>query len=371
MESNADSGTQESASAGRLRSPWSRLRDATEDLLRWWRHELVGLVPVRWRHWAAPRLRVEATARELRVFAPPQVAPIDCVEVGDTPGSGRPADGPVSRCELVLDSELGLATPISLPAAAEANLCSVVGFSMDRYTPFSEAEVYFDARIARRDRRNGRIDVMLYVVPRATLDRVLTQLTSMGLAAASVDIIDGTQEQPLRSGVNLLPLATGPVPLLRARLNVMLAATALVLFFTSLLIPLYQRHQAVRALEVELATLRDPVHEAERLREDVDRRSGTLRTIIERRNGTPPALDLLRELTRLTPDEAWAGQLEIKQGRLRITGEAEAGSELMQALISSELFSDPRFEAPLTHNPKSGRERFVISLAIKERNDAP
>lgn len=371
MESNAERGGLEATSTGRHHQPWTRLRSAVEDLLRWWRQELVEMVPEHWRHWATPKVRVEATAEELRVFAPPQPTPIDCVEVRDTPAGGAPTDGPVSRCELVLDSGLGLATPISLPAAAEANLCNVVGFSMDRYTPFSEAEVYFDVRVTRRDRRNGRIEVMLYVVPRITLDRLLAQLATMGLAAASVDIFDAAQEPPVRAGVNLLPAANGTVPALRARFNAALAVTALLLFGATLLIPLYQRHQALRGLELELAALRTPVQEAERLREDVNRRRGALQAIMERRNGSPPALDLLRELTRLTPDEAWAGQLEMKQGRLRITGEAEAGSELMQALTTSQYFSDPRFEAPLTQNPKSGRERFVISLAIKERTDAP
>jgi general secretion pathway protein L len=372
METNAETSGILSDKSGRVaRYSLERVRSRAADLYRWWWQELLQMVPVRWHHWTAPRLRVEASTSELLVFKPPQQAPIDRIQLCDAPSHMVMQDEPISHCELVLSSDLGLATPITLPDAAEANLRNVVGFSMDRYTPFREAEVHFDVRITRRDRSNSKIDLMLYVVPRATLERLLEHLAAMGLKAARVDIIDEQQQPSGRAGVNLLPPAEGKFPALRARLNGVLAITALLLLITVLVVPLYQRHQTMRGLEHELEALRLPVREAEQLREDVNRRSETLRIIMERRNSAPPALDLIRELTRLTPDEAWAGQLEIKSGRLRITGEATAGSELLQALTTSGYFTDPRFESPLTQNPKSGRERFVISLAIKERENAP
>lgn len=372
METNPEtSGTLAGMSERMSRYSLGRLHSSVVDIYRWWVQELMEIVPRRWRHWATPRLRVEASATELLVFNPQQQDPIDRVQLRDSPSHPVLQDEPASQCELVLSSDLGLATPITLPDAAEANLRNVVGFSLDRYTPFRETEVHFDVRITRRDRSNGKIDLMLYVVPRATLERLLEHLAALGLKAASVDIIDEQQEPPVRAGINLLPPVDGRVSAIRARINGALAITALLLLITVLAIPLYQRHQVVRGLEQEIEGLRTPVREAEQLREDVNRRTETLRIIMDKRNSSPPALDLLRELTRLTPDEAWAGQIEIKSGRLRITGEAVAGSELMQALSTSDYFTDPRFESPLTQNPRSGRERFVISLAIREQANAP
>lgn len=372
METNSEtSGTLADMSERMSRYSLGKLRASAVDKYRWWCQELMEMVPQRWRHWTAPRLRVEASTTELLVFNPPQQDPIDRVQLHDSPSHPVLQDEPVSLCEVVLSSDLGLATPITLPDAAEANLRNVVGFSMDRYTPFREAEVHYDVRITRRDRGNGKIDLMLYVVPRATVERLLEHLAAMGLKAASLDIIDEQQAPPVRAGVNLLPPVDGRVSAMRSRINGALAISALLLLITVLAIPLFQRHQVVRGLEQELEGLRLPVREAEQLRDDVNRRTETLRIILDKRNASPPALDLLRELTRLTPNEAWAGQIEIKSGRLRITGEAAAGSELMQALSTSDYFTDPRFESPLTQNPRSGRERFVISLAIKEQANAP
>lgn len=370
MDISSDSrGSSMTSAEGASRYSFVRLRAGVEDLWRWWSEELSAMVPARWRQWSLPKLRVEASASELLVFNPPQPAPIDRIQLSDTASGGAPPAGPFSRCELVLNSELGLAIPVTLPSAAETNLRNVIAYSLDRYTPFCEDEVHFDVRIIRRDRHNGKVELMLYVVQRATLERLMQQLVTVGLHAVTVDIIDAQQEPAVRAGVNLLQAESGQKPAVRARFNGVLAITALLLLLAVMLIPLYHSHQTIRELEHELDALRVPVQEAERLREDVNRRSDTLRIILQQRNAKPPALELLRELTRLTPDEAWAGQIEIKNGRLRVTGEAEAGSELMQALTVSGYFSDPRFEAPLTENPKSGRERFVISLGIKERPD--
>ncbi|HEY0721277.1 MAG TPA: PilN domain-containing protein [Gammaproteobacteria bacterium] len=352
------------------RLSWGRGWSGAGELLRWWQGQLRAMVPAPLRVWGAPPLRVEASATELRLIPMPLQAPITVRPLNDTPGAQRHADDH-QRCELVLDAELGLAIPVTLPEAAEENLRRVIGFSMDRYTPFTEEEVYFDYRISQRDRARQRIELILHVVPRATLDRLVQHLADERLEVVSADIAMRGEEGSGRAGVNLLPLTRRSRSRQQARINMVLGISALVLLLAVAIIPLYQRHQQVHAMEVAIDGLRPQVHAAELSRADVTARSEMLRAIVQRRDATPPVLNVLRELTRLTPDEAWAGQVELKEGRIRLTGEASAGSELMEALTASDYFADPRFEAPLTQNPKSGRERFVLSVAIKESSHAP
>lgn len=372
MESNSDSSGAHTVSGGsRRRLSLASVHGTFRELMRWWRQELLGMIPSGWQHWSQPALRVEAGQGELRVFSPLQQQPIDRLSIAEEMPGSVAATSAMTHCELVLDSELGLVTPLTLPLAAEANLRNVINFSMDRYTPFHEDDVYYDLRITGRDREHDRLELMLYVVPRATLDAIVRRLAGAGIEVVSADIIDSMQEGVRPAGANLLPAKKGKGAVYQSRLNGALLLSSCVLLLAVVVIPLYQRDQAVRVMESEIEALRKPMQEAEIVRADVNRRSETLRIILQRRNAMPPVLDLLRELTRLTPDEAWAGQVEIKEGRLRLTGEASAGSELLQALTSSDYFADPRFEAPLTQNPKSGRERFVISLAIREQRNAP
>ncbi len=352
------------------RVSWGGGWSATRELLRWWQGELRAMVPAPLRVWGAPPLRVEATATELRLIPLPHQSPVTTLAMGDAPRPRR--SGEQKRCEVVLDAALGLALPVFLPEAAEENLRRVLAFSMDRYTPFGEEEVYFDYRITQRDRARQRIELMLHVVPRPTLERVVQRLALEGIEVVSADIALREDEAGQgRAGVNLLPLTQRNRSRHQARINSVLAASALVLLLAVAIIPLYQRHQQMHKMEAALDGLRVQVRAAEQSRADVTARSETLRAIVQRRDAAPPVINVLRELTRLTPDEAWAGQVELKERRIRLTGEASAGSELLEALTASDYFVDPRFEAPLTQNPKSGLERFVLSVALKEHSDAP
>lgn len=369
-ETERDEGGAPARQVGWLRHiSWGGGWSAPVALLRWWQRELRAMVPARLRLWGAPPLRVEASASELRLITLPQQTLHTTLDMDTAVAPHRSGD--TKPCELLLDSTLGLALPVVLPEAAEENLRQVLAFSMDRYTPFGEEEVYFDYQIVQRERARQRIEVMLYVVPRATLERIVQRLAAEGIEPRSADIVTAAAGEQRRAGVNLLPLTRRSSSRYQARLNTALGITALLLLLAVALIPLYQRHQQVHELESDLDGLRAQVRAAEQRRADVVARKETLKAIVKHRDATPPVINVLRELTTLTPDDAWAGQVELKEGRIRLTGEAIAGSALMEALTASDYFTDPRFEAPLTQNPKSERERFVLSVAVKERSHAP
>ncbi len=154
------------------------------------------------------------------------------------------------------------------------------------------------------------------------------------------------------------------------RIDRILALSALLLLLAVAAMPFVHRHQATARLESEITGLRTQVQQAESDRQDLVSRIERMNLIQQQTSAMPAVLDVLLELTRLMSDESWAGQVTIKSGRVRLSGEASAASELLAQLSNSSIFSDPRFEAPLTQNPKTGRERFVISLAIRENRDA-
>lgn len=348
------------------------LLDSAREFLRWWRATLLALVPAGLRHFIAePRLRAEASAGEICIYQPDQQTLLDRVLLlaPVLPVAAAPQGMERGKCDVILERALVLETAINLPLEAERNLRRVLAFAMDRYTPFSEDEVYFSCRVTQRDVANRKIDVVLYAVPRKTVDQIISRLTQIGLEVAAVDIATA-EGAGRRLGVNLLPAATPPGSSDKARINTVLAGTAGVLLLAVLAVPLWQRSQAVAALELELSQLLPQVRAAEQLQAEVDGRMAQIRQIHARKHAAPTVLDVLLELTRLVPDEAWAGQVELKDGRVRLSGEAAAASEMMQTLTASGYFADPRFEAPLTQNPKNGRERFVISLAVRGHDRA-
>ena len=84
-----------------------------------------------------------------------------------------------------------LAKNLSLPLAAERELDQVLAFEMDRETPFKPEELYWNYRTTASDRQTGRLSLRLLVLPKASLDPLLTDLAAVGIQPRRVEIADG------------------------------------------------------------------------------------------------------------------------------------------------------------------------------------
>ena len=74
--------------------------------------------------------------------------------------------------------------------------------------------------------------------------------------------------------------------------------------------------------------------------------------------------EVLSELTRLVPDQAHIVQLELRDGTVQLHGYAATASELISLLDESRLFKTPQFRSPVTQDPRSGSERFHLSVEL-------
>src|SRR5690606_27549324 len=90
----------------------------------------------------------------------------------------------------------------TLPASASDRLRDVVGFEIDRQTPFTADAVAYDARVRGRRESDGQLDVELVVVPLQMLKDQQAALGSLSAELAGIDV-GGPDGAPL--GVNLLP----------------------------------------------------------------------------------------------------------------------------------------------------------------------
>jgi len=73
---------------------------------------------------------------------------------------------------------------------------------------------------------------------------------------------------------------------------------------------------------------------------------------------------LLRELTVILPDDTWVERLQIKGDSAQIIGQSGKASALIGIVESSKLFSSAAFTSPVTTDPRTGKERFVLSARI-------
>jgi hypothetical protein len=164
------------------------------DFWRWWRGEIVRMLPQRFAAFggggSTPLVLVEGD--EVIVIdphAPPGPRSVPTSQGSTTAASAlscarcsKARARRAGRARAALRHHEALVRRVTLPAATEENLAQVLGFEMDRLTPFKSDEVYFDQRVVSRDAADGQIAVELAMAPRDRVDARVRELGSLGVS---------------------------------------------------------------------------------------------------------------------------------------------------------------------------------------------
>ncbi|HTL14900.1 MAG TPA: PilN domain-containing protein [Thermomonas sp.] len=258
---------------------------------------------------------------------------------------------------LVLPASTGLRRRLTLPAAAADRLRDVLGFEIDRQTPFSADDVHHDARLIGR--RGDQLDAELVVVPRAALDQALATLGEPLVATlAGVDIA-GPDGLPL--GVNLLPGARrrrrrDP----RAAWNAGLVVIALAAAGAGLWQIRGNREAAADALEAAVKLRSQKARDVSAQKKELVDLVEGLRFLQQTRNGRPTTVEVLDELTRRLPDDTYVEKVSIEGDNLLIIGLSSQAPQLVEKLQSSKLWHAMNFTGALMPDPTKGKDRFTL-----------
>jgi general secretion pathway protein L len=111
----------------------------------------------------------------------------------DWPLADPLASGDDDRVVLLLPSAMVLAQSLHLPLAASRDLNSVMGYELDKYTPFPREHMHYVARVQSRGKIMAR--VLLVAILRERLQSVLEHCRERGLRLHAVDC-RGADGQP-------------------------------------------------------------------------------------------------------------------------------------------------------------------------------
>ncbi len=352
---------------------------------RWWGGEMAAFLPAALRTRlgrGGQRLTLDISeqralfgiekGRETRALGEVAVSPAGPNGQG---GAGqRDAVARIVRGAGVRSAEVVLRLPrdkvlrrlVDLPAAAAENLREVLGFEMDRHTPFKADEVYFDYRLEGSNPERKRIKVDLVVVPRKVADQAMQLATSWGLAPDRL----GAGGDPAEAArpFNLLPAGavrnrTG----FGGRLAVVLLIVAALLSAAALYLPLERERALLAATEAELAKVRGEALAADGLKTQIEEMLRRGSFVVERKRGEYSPIEVLDELTRLLPDHTWVLKFGLRNGRLTLSGYSAKPSSLIGLLEASKLMAEVRFSSPVTMDQKIGLERFNLTANIAPR----
>ncbi|MEO6968820.1 MAG: PilN domain-containing protein [Rhodanobacteraceae bacterium] len=364
----------------RARLAWQR--SPAPRFFAWWGGELSALLPVRLRahllrgpdvlllsaHLDALRVRRERTGDTLAQIA--WTLPIE-EQRAMFAQACRGIDASDRRLVLLLPPGCALRRRLQLPAAAASDLRRVLGYEIDRQTPFKPEQVDYDVRVLDAGAPPGQLVVELIAAPRVQIDPLLERLRGLGIAPDAVDVCVDDTPGAGRVGVNLLPLGSRPRrahP--RRRINAILAAACVLLAVLAMSQWLANRRTALDAMQAQVDTLHAQARQASGLREELVNAAGASGFLAARKRATPSALSVLQDLTARLPPDTWLERFSLDaQGGVDMQGESAKAAGLIDTLRASPLLTEPKLQGVIQPDPATGKERFDLSAQLRANGE--
>ncbi|MGK9418327.1 type II secretion system protein GspL [Pseudomonas cedrina] len=313
---------------------------------RLWLKELRGCLPV----WLLPEDIPE------QVYRWPLTAPVE------------KRSGPV-RQVLLLAPDAVLMQTLQLPPAAARNLSTVVGYELDRFTPFDPDQLYF---VARQERRTPtHLQVTLVAILRERLDQMLNECAALGLHPHAVDV-DTSAGTPM--GIDLLPVPLRPRQRPRGKgLQRSLPWLCGALLIAAMLLWLDDRQRVLDAMQHSVREQKAQVAEVQTLRQQLLNTRGAAQYLIRRKAAQPPLAALLNELTACLPSDTWLDQLEVNDGAdVSFSGQSAKASALITRIKACHSLENAQFEGVIQPDAQTGKDQFSLRAHLhQETGDAP
>lgn len=361
----------------RARALW--LASPLPAFLRWWAQELRALLPVAWRRTLAAgkqwhALQPHGEGWSLRRLGARQALAAQDIDIDAPTGLDairqqlQAVDRADLRLVLLLPADAVLRRVLSLPSATRGNLREVLGFEMDRQTPFHVAQVCYAAR-ELPTAAAGQLQVELVVVPRSTLEPLLQRASLQGLVIDAVDVAVGDG----RLGVNLLPPERVPRHVdPRRRLNLALAAACVLLLGLVLGQWLHNRRLALEQMRATVQAMHGEAQQVAALRQQLQDNAGAAGFLAQRKRQSVPKLSVLADATARLPDGAWLERFSVDaDGQIGLQGQSQQATRLLDVFKDSPLIADPGFQGSIQPDPATGKERFYLLAHVRQSAAKP
>jgi general secretion pathway protein L len=362
----------------------STLRTGTGGFFSWWGNALASWLPPRVRQLLGMDrgrllLVVEGEVLRLRLQRGDEIRDLGNVPALD---GAEPQRDPLASVLgvrlsdlprwLLLPAASALRRRLPLPAAAAERLRDVVGFEIERQTPFTADAVAYDARVLARRADEGPIDAELIAVPRMALDPQLAALGPVAPLLAGIDVA-GTDGVPLQ--INLLP----PAQRQRTRdpwqtWNLALAAIAVVTAGLTLWQVLENRREAADAFDARITREAAPARRAAAQQKELINLIEGHAFLHRTRSAYPTAVEVMDELSQRLPDGTYLEKLAIEENRLTLIGLSNEAPALIGRLQDSSLWRSPALAGALQTDPTTRKDRFTLTAELgpsDTRKEAP
>lgn len=350
---------------------------------RWWKGELTGITPGWLRSIISPPSELANVYLDGRSISTLRLGinsatPTNTVSMDEgeaamrrLAASIRAEGGNSNALRLVLSQAEVLRRRISLPLATEENLRQVVGFDLDRQTPFNAASAFYDVKIESRDTTSGMLSAQLAAAPKAEIEGVIAALGKAGLTVRAIGVVDDLAGS--NPHFDLFPPELRPqqkltgLQIFNRCLMVLVACLTLAVVF----IPVWQKRENVISLLPILEKGKTENENTERVFVEVTRLATEYNLIATKKQTTQTTVGLIEEISKMLPDNTWVQTLEIKTTpkvrEVQVQGETASATKLIELFEKSPMLQNTSTRSQVSRGSMPNTERFHIAAEVKPR----
>ena len=272
---------------------------------------------------------------------------------------------------LVVPKAWTIVKMAEFPLVVKDTLSDVIAFELDRLTPLSPEKAFYDFRILMED--ENRIRVLIAAMKAERLQPYLDALTEkgitiggVGLSAVAASGLGLKENGSVADDINLLDKGIHLRPKTPMALTGLLLAMLIASGMFWLVSPLQIEEKKTEMIDREIAARKDEVRKVDALKKELDGLEKEIAAITAFRTARPLTINLLKEMTRILPNDVWLSRVRFTDSTAEIEGYAAAATGILPQLENSPYFEKVEFASPTTRDARLNADRFIIKMEIEK-----
>ena len=345
--------------------------DAGRAFWDWWIGELSACLPRAWRVQTAdrpfPEMHLSNDVMQLDFLGDDHHT--HCVTLDEDTGVPPSAAFDVPEiyksqpARIVIPHNLVLERELELPMTPRHMIRGLLTHELARHSPLPVEQVQFDHRVLEASKQSGHLRVALVIVRQTTIDMVLRLAHSLEVPVGEIGYSDssGTFHRLDIEGVNFVRRPIKPEHVRQ----LLLAAACMVLIVANLIVMQQRGAERLAEIDSELAQARSIGLRTAEVAQELEAIRARRSALLSKFNG-PTMSEVLSAASSLVPETANLTSIRIEGESVRLAGEAQEASQVLAAFEASPLFKEAKWNAPVTRDPRTEKERFQLSFQMEE-----
>ncbi|MCK9534917.1 MAG: PilN domain-containing protein [Pseudomonas sp.] len=268
------------------------------------------------------------------------------------------------QVKLLMPESQIMRRTLTLPYLARHNLRDVVAFQVNRLTPFSVDQLFYDVQLLQEHPELGTIEVELIAVLKTVAQPWIDHLER--LTGSTVEGLGVHCESESAQPCNLFGKSRISGQWWR-RLNhngillIVLTAALLAVAVT----PVYKARTLVLERKQEITRLNEQVVGLLDVRNRLDAELLPLNDFIKYRGQYAMPNQVISELSRVVSHNIYLTNLTMQDGTVTISGTGTSVIDLIEQINSSPFFSDAKFTSSLNRNARTEQDQFTAMFSLR------